>query len=71
MKKKLTALILAMMMILLCAANALATERFLQKGDTGDEVRQVQDRLMALKYPLSFLSLEYLGIASGRTRRNA
>ncbi len=65
MKKKLTALILAMMMILLCAGNALATERFLQKGDTGDEVRQVQDRLIALKYPLSILSLEYLGRSFG------
>ena len=65
MKKRLTALVLVIAMILCCAAGALATERFLQRGDTGTEVRQVQERLMALGYPLGFLSLEYLGSTFG------
>ena len=65
MKTRLTALLLATVMILCCMGSALATERFIQRGDSGEEVHKIQERLMALDYPLGFLSLEYLSSSFG------
>ena len=49
--KRLTAIILAVLMILTVAASAMGEEhKIWQKGDTGEKVRWIQQRLMELEY---------------------
>ena len=52
MKTRMISLFLAMILLLGCFGSAMALTRCIQTGDTGDEVHAIQERLIALKYPL-------------------
>ena len=50
MMKKLIAMLTAVLMILSAASAALADDGILRPGDTGDEVKHIQEKLIELEY---------------------
>ena len=50
MLKKITAMLTAVLMILTALSAALADDGILRPGDTGDEVKHIQEKLIELEY---------------------
>ena len=50
MMRKITAILMALLMLLTAAAGALADGGILRPGDTGDEVLRIQKKLIELEY---------------------